>query len=470
MYTKMTTTNTLSKLFHIILLVITSFIFHNNNIRVALVVAAADDDNGRNDTHQSTTTTAATSQTVNDGFVLIDWIRKNGGYIDDRLIIRNKDPDDPTSYRGIFTTQNIEEDEDLCFVPWNTIISAGKSNHEENDGEGSSSQYDASIVDTVFHLVHEMKYGNDSHYTPYINLLRTQTISSPSSWSLNGREYFESMIKNIFPKHRYYQHFEWFVTHFGGLDSELMKAFLTVTTRAMQGNVGSQWLLVPILDLQNHHSDEQLINTARFAESGVGFEIRSTKFIPAGSELYTHYWGDYTNFFFEEFGFVEDYPRRWKFDLKLSDDSVGDNDEDISETTTIDVRISRRNDDERIENEDFDFEWLGNIPSNNKPMVARFLSDELRRLQKMEQEYLDRGNNVPEEENVLIWKYHQALVVAMKQILLDLSKDDMEEKGEQEGIKNVYLEDIKGDHDSSCLNLPHISQYIKEQQFHSTLL
>jgi hypothetical protein len=265
----------------------------------------------------------------------------------------------------------------------------------------------------------------------------------------------------MFPKKRYYSTLEWFVTQFGSLDSELMKAFLTVTTRAMQGNAGSQWLLVPMLDLQNHHSDERLINTARFAENGVGFEIRSTKFIPAGSELYTHYWGDYTNFFFEEFGFVEDYPQRWRFDLQLTDEYFGDTDEKKSRTTTmIDVRIGRRGgNDDKSTPDDFHLEWMSDVPPNNKSSLVNFLRDELRRLQKLEQEYFDHGNHVPEVENLLIWKYHKAIVVAMKQILLEVSNGDNNEMGEREGVKKVQLEGINGgNHDPSCLNLPHLSQ------------
>jgi hypothetical protein len=119
------------------------------------------------------------------------------------LIVQRKDPDDPTSYCGIFTTQNIEEDEDLRFVPWNTIITAGKDSHHCEDG-GSSSQYDADIVDTAFRLLHEMNQGNNAHYAPSINLLCAQSISLPSSWSLGGREYFDSIIENnMFPKERY---------------------------------------------------------------------------------------------------------------------------------------------------------------------------------------------------------------------------------------------------------------------------
>jgi hypothetical protein len=438
-----------------LLLAITSSVIFRKNDNIQGVFVGAEDRN--NDTQRRSTATA-TGQTVNDGFLLIDWIRKNGGYIDDRLIVRHKDPDDPTSYRGLFTTQNIEEDEDLCFVPWNTIITAGKDDYHQEDG-GSSSQYDATIVDTAFRLVHEMNQGNNSHYVPYINLLRTQSISSPSSWSLAGREYFESIIENMFPKRRYYYFFERFVTQFGGLDSELMKAFLTVTTRAMQGNVGSQWLLVPMLDLQNHHSDKRLVNTARFAETGVGFEIRSTKFIPAGSELYTHYWGDYTNFFFEEFGFVEEYPQRWRFELQLTEEYFSDIDKSGT-TTVIDVRINRGGNDDKSTTEDFHLEWLSDVPPNKKSFPANFLRDELRRLLKMEREYFEHGNNVPEEENLLIWKYHKAIVVAIKQILLEFSKnEDSKQMGEGEGVKEVHMEGINGnDHDASCVNLPHLSQ------------
>jgi hypothetical protein len=110
----------------------------------------------------------------------------------------------------------------------------------------------------------------------------------------------------------------------------------------MQENTGSQWLLVPMLDLQNHHSDERLINTARFSENVAGFEIRSTKFIPAGSELYTHYWGDYKNFFFEEFGFVKDYLQWWRFELQLTDEYFNDIDEEKNVRIKIKITVENQ--------------------------------------------------------------------------------------------------------------------------------
>jgi hypothetical protein len=420
------------KLFHFALLVIRLTI-HNKNLR--LVVASATQRNA-----------------VEEGRALIEWIRANGGYVDDRIIIRNKIPGDPSTCRGIFTTKDIAEGEDLCFIPWNVIITAGKIVPEEeyNDDGSRSSAYDASIVDTIFHLLHEMNQGSESHFAPYINFLKSQSISAPSSWSLKGREYLETMIGHIFPSQRYYQTFEWFVMMYG-LDSELIKAWFTVATRAMQGNIGNQWLLVPIVDLQNHHSDDEVINTARYAQSGVGFEIRSTKYVTAGSELYTRYWGDYTNFFFEEFGFIEDYPHRWRFDFNRDIDNRDV--VEIDEAAMIDIQISRVN---ITTGEDFHMKWLSKIPSETSS-IEHFLRNELIRLERMEHEYVENGNNVPAEENVLIWDYHKALVTAIKQVLNELSQHTIDD-GDREAVARGLKKDLNAKNNlHSCLNIQDMS-------------
>ena len=43
---------------------------------------------------------------------LIKWLRDNGAYINDKLVVKNDG-----SYRGIFATQDMDAGEQLCSIP-----------------------------------------------------------------------------------------------------------------------------------------------------------------------------------------------------------------------------------------------------------------------------------------------------------------------------------------------------------------
>ncbi|KAG7352299.1 SET methyltransferase domain containing protein [Nitzschia inconspicua] len=337
---------------------------------------------------------------------LVDWIRSHeGGFVDDRLAVLSipLDNSNSTFYRGIFTTGVVRPGERLCYIPWATIIGPG----------GFRPEFDAPLVDTVFHLSHELKYGETSPFAPYLKVIGQQQITNPSSWSLSGRALFQQMLGDVLPPHHFDRNVEWFVQHYG-MHSDLMKAFFWVSNRAMQADTGNQWLLVPLVDQYNHHSDDGKVNTARFASRGNGFEVIATKFVQAGSELYTKYWGDHTHFFFEEFGFVEEYPQRWEFDLRHVGGSV------------LEVRLSP------IQNatnpKQFLLEWFTDTPDTASMDI---MQRELMRLQEFERVYLkdlDSYHSVPKTEKDLILRYHRALMTALNQVVVAASAGERSEE------------------------------------------
>jgi SET domain len=344
---------------------------------------------------------------------LAEWIRSHeGGFVDHRLVVRGIfGEDNSTMYRGVFTIQDIHEGDQLCFIPWNTILGPGQiDNHE----------WDASIDETVFHLAHEMEAGQQSFFAPYLNVIRSQQITVPSAWSLPGRTLLQQLVGDLLPPHHLERNVEEFVRKHG-MHSRLMTSYYWTMTRSIQADTGNQWLLVPLVDQYNHHSDDRIVNTARFASRGHGFEVRATKFIPAGSELYTQYWGDYTHYFFEEFGFVEGYPRRWMFDVRH-----------VGGSEVVDVRLSQQHSQNATNNNHDDtmlLEWFSGHPSDKVTMDI--LQQEFVRLQEFQREHLSHyeGNNlISKQENDLIWEYHRAILTALDQVLKSTNIEIQQER------------------------------------------
>lgn len=351
---------------------------------------------------------------------LAEWIRSHeGGLVDERLVVRGIPVENSTAssatYRGVFTTGDIRPREHLLFIPWSTIIGPG---HFRQDS-------DAPLADTVFNLAHELEHLDSSPYAPYLKVIQAQHITVPSSWSLSGRYLLQQMIGPILPPQSVERNVESFLQDHD-MHPHVLQSYYSVVTRAMQANSGMEWWLVPLVDQHNHQSDDALVNTIRYASRGKGFEVFSTKFIPAGSELYTNYWGDYTSFFYEEFGFVEHYPQRWKFDFRR----VGG--------AELDVRLSvRRNTTAATTNtpeEDpfFELDWFTDTPDE---VSLNIMKKEVARLQAFEQEKHhdedSRNGLISKSEWDLIWDYHRALSTTLQQILVASTNDkDTSQQGE----------------------------------------
>jgi len=53
---------------------------------------------------------------------LLDWLRENGAYINEKVVARHLLPDDPLSPRGIFTTDDMDVGETVCRILWDLIL------------------------------------------------------------------------------------------------------------------------------------------------------------------------------------------------------------------------------------------------------------------------------------------------------------------------------------------------------------
>jgi len=140
---------------------------------------------------------AAVSETANDTqdaliSDLIDWLRANGSFISNKLQIRHINPDDPTSPRGLFALEPLEEGETVCNIPWDLMIKPSKNS--VNDKELSESEkLDCGTINAVI----EELSKSETDMTPYGKYLLSQPRGyTLGFWSKEGQKLFWEMTND----------------------------------------------------------------------------------------------------------------------------------------------------------------------------------------------------------------------------------------------------------------------------------
>jgi hypothetical protein len=329
---------------------------------------------------------------------LIEWLRANGAMMSDKVEVRNVIPGDPMSPRGVFALNTLEEGEVICSIPWDLIV---KPEEDPKTDDWACGTVDAAV-----------KAMSNESITPYGKYLLEQPQGYlPAFWSTEGQALLSEMLGPTLPPH-HFQHVldDWVEDCEGAnIDDPLQKhARMLVIGRA------DYQLMVPFYDMINHRNGKwynihhSLDYETQFGQNHTDrpFEIVTSKSVKAGEELYNSYnqcnfcvgWKDWmgTPEMFNLFGFVERMPQRWlfhnvrvKFDLdwKNEDESTGE----------LQVKF--------------------HVPPSERGMV--FLREELTRLKDFKQrKNVDAADTlVPKSEWESFWQYHNALTVAMAQVL-----------------------------------------------------
>lgn len=119
---------------------------------------------------------------------LLAWVRAKGAYINEKLVARRVDPDDPSSPNGIFATDAMAEGETVCKIPSNLIV---KSTPETMLGRNP----DLTYCSTIKSLMEVMTDGADG--TPYGKYLLAQSKGYlPPYWSEGGKQLLTTMLKS----------------------------------------------------------------------------------------------------------------------------------------------------------------------------------------------------------------------------------------------------------------------------------
>jgi hypothetical protein len=124
-------------------------------------------------------TTAAVDDDEDDDPItarLLDWLRENGAYINEKLIVRRVDPNDVTSPRGVFAMDDIDVGETVCAIPWNLMIKPS-----EGVNPNISTEDDCLTLDATYDAI---RGGDRGEITPYARYLLAQPRDYlPSFWS-----------------------------------------------------------------------------------------------------------------------------------------------------------------------------------------------------------------------------------------------------------------------------------------------
>ena len=125
-----------------------------------------------------------------DGAVIIDliqWIKGNGGIVDDRQVVKRKDA---TSPRNVYATEFIPEGTVLLSVPWDLVLEPKDYTADKSD-----------ICDMVKVLHKELKANEkgESKYGPYMRYLESMTnpFMLPSAWSQGGKNLLKKVMGDI---------------------------------------------------------------------------------------------------------------------------------------------------------------------------------------------------------------------------------------------------------------------------------
>ncbi|CAJ1934613.1 unnamed protein product [Cylindrotheca closterium] len=245
------------------------------------------------------------------------------GYFNPKIQIRRANPDDPTSYFGVFAAEDLEQDELLLYIPPEARIHT-----DVKDGE-----YTEVLCELAWTLHWEFDRGYNGdyiHYVNYLKQLRRDII--PAVWSREAKDLLmkvqdELYMKDYEPKTAHATHLinwieEWFqkpcLINPKGKYS-LHPYFLAVVTQR-----GFDNMLVPIYDFFNHHNNNVNIYNRKSIYHRTGFDVYASRFVEKGEELFFSYhncpdckecvdcdssqtyWG--TPEMLRDFGFVEPYP------------------------------------------------------------------------------------------------------------------------------------------------------------------
>ncbi len=117
---------------------------------------------------------------------LISWINEEKGFFSPKLEMRRMDPDDPTSFFGMFAKGDFRQGDLMIRVPPQMIL----------DSDGFE-EHLAMNCGTARNLAKQLKLGNESAYAPYVNYLwDTQPPGQlPSAWSDAGQKLFTKVLK-----------------------------------------------------------------------------------------------------------------------------------------------------------------------------------------------------------------------------------------------------------------------------------
>ena len=245
---------------------------------------------------------------------VIDWIRSTpGGNVNDKVEVRRLDPADATSALGVFAKADLEAKEVIMQVPRECYIEVF-DHAKEVKMDSMEALYDYLCL-LAEKTTKEMKRGEESDVAPYVKYLNQQSRNQiPAVWSKKGKD----MLRDLLPDGS--DGVDWIADNFQKCSGMNLDDPFEVHVIALTKQRSFDSAMIPLYDMINHDNGQiNTENTPISSESGI--EVRASKPIKAGEEIFasydrcldcqdvSNYWG--TPEILRDFGFVERYPRRF---------------------------------------------------------------------------------------------------------------------------------------------------------------
>ena len=229
---------------------------------------------------------------------LVNWVKDNGGRVDDRLGMVDAVDGAP---RGCVALDDIAAGTELLFCPWKLVLGT----------EGDTSRVSPDHCQVLRTYADQVRLGNESFWHPYLSMDESLGTRIPTVWSDVALQELQGL-----PPYSSTQNgpglTDWFSktcaggTPFDQLDDASRHSLLAAITRS----AGMRFL--PIFDLINHHNGKLNTRSDATKEGNLLFALVD---IAKGSEIYLSYRGQRSTSsdIFLRYGFVEAWPQQWSW-------------------------------------------------------------------------------------------------------------------------------------------------------------
>ncbi len=327
----------------------------------------------------------------------IQWLRDKGGFFSDKI---------KRSSNGSFVaTAPIKKNEEIIMIPASAMITGGR--YED-------------MCQTARNLLEEYYSEDESAYAPYAQYVFESFPHDehPLAWSDAATDLFMSIVgedlePKAFGENSFEDNCEYDEDDDEDDEEDLAAAYRIVVARGWQDK------LVPILDLINHRNGKyHNVDQTNSVHDNDDVSVVAVRDISEGEQIYYSYnecndidcegieYSYVTPQIFADYGFVEQYPRRFNFNTYGED------------YATFEI--------DKEDNGDMKLDWISDPPDIHD---INYFRGNLKRLHQMNATLFHAADDLADYERNLIFEYYEAIVTALEvAISWESQENEMEQK------------------------------------------
>ncbi|KAL7530268.1 hypothetical protein ACHAWF_003310 [Thalassiosira exigua] len=335
---------------------------------------------------------------------LIRWLRDNGAYINEKLVVKHVVPGDPSSPRGVFAAEAMDEGENVCSIPSELMI---KPSSELAEGE----LVEYGHCSTIRKLRDALVGGAATPYERY--LLAQPKWYLPGFWSWGGMDLLKTMLLSNrthemtdydeLPPHGVDEFVEMDLLE-GCVDIDVKDTSFWHSAMLVQARGDYAFMFADMINHDNRGYNIRHNSNYDSYVNGAVHDIVTSRVIEAGEQLFNSYnrcnicegrfdWMG-TPEMFLHYGFVESMPQSWLIDF-----------------ARIKFVLDWKDGDESSGELAVDFK----LPPSEKGMGL--LREELARLKSFAEAHrqtrFEDYKDMTEHEWKSLWQYFDALYIAL---------------------------------------------------------